>query len=100
MARGWPAARLGAAALLLALTCSVVGVAGVKAASCMANTKVYVLVEGTTTDAAAAAIDAVGAKVDKRLEIVNAVGAWVHTKSMAALSRRPGVRYVSPSTAV
>ena len=100
MARSWSAARVAVAATLLAVTSSVLGIAGVNAAACVSNARVYVLVEGTSSGAAAAAVDAVGGKTDKRLDIVNAVSAWVQKRSIPSLSTQPGVRFVSPSTAV
>src|SRR3954447_3560078 len=100
MAKRWSAARLGTAATLLAVAISVAAIPRARAASCMANGKVAVLVEGTSTDAAAAAVNAVGGKVESRLDLVKSVAATVHKNDMPGLAGQPGVRYVAPTSDV
>src|SRR5213082_239762 len=103
MAKRWWAARIVVASVLVALACTAAGMGGVNAATCIAsiaNNKVYVLVEARSLGAAQNAVDAVKGKVDKRLDMLNTVGAWVTQRSAADLVTQPDVLYVSPSTAV
>jgi serine protease AprX len=92
--------RVAIAGLLLATAGGVLGARPAVAACGSSSSQAHVVVEATDAATAAAAVAAVGGGVDRSLDVVRAVSAWVPTSVLGALAAQPGVEYVSPSSPV